>query len=151
MKHLFSIIIVLLLVSCSLKSKAEKEIEAIPVTIELLRFDTIFGKATENDLPKLKAKYPEFFPIQYHDSVWFNRINDTLQKQLFEEVIRKYPKNNNLEEQFTSLFQHIKYYFPIIKIPKVITSIDYVDYKNKVILAEENLLISLDTFIPVMM
>jgi gliding motility-associated lipoprotein GldB len=147
MKHLFSIIIVLLLASCSSEKKTEKEIEAIPVTIELLRFDTIFGKATENDLPKLKSKYPEFFPKQYHDSVWFNRINDTFQKQLFEEVIRKYPTNENLEEQFTSLFQHIKYYFPIIKIPRVITSIDFVDYKNNVILTDENLLVSLDTYL----
>lgn len=147
MKHLFSILLVLILVSCSSKDKTEKEIEAIPVDIELLRFDEVFGSATVADLPKLKSNYPKFFPAQFHDSIWENRINDTLQQQLYKEVIKTFPLNEDLNNEFTSLFKHIKYYFPAVPVPTISTSIDYVDYKNKVILSEEDLLISLDTYL----
>jgi len=147
MKYIFTIIVMLLLLSCSSKNKTEKEIEAIPVDIELIRFDYVFGTATVNDLSNLKSKYPDFFPRQFHDSVWINRMNDTLQQQLFKEVDKKFPVNGALKNQFNSFFQHIKYYFPIVSIPQVITSIDYVDYKNKVILTDEKLLVSLDTYL----
>ena len=132
---------------CSNISKTEKEIENIPIDLEILRFDKVFGKATINDLPDLKNSYPLFFPKQYHDSIWIKKINDTLQRQLYSEVEKKYPTNEIIEDELISLFQHIEYYFPTFEVPSVVTLTSDVDYKNKALLADSLLIISLDTYL----
>jgi gliding motility-associated lipoprotein GldB len=140
-------IILLIVIGCDRSSSLEKEIENIPIDMEVIRFDTIFGQATENNLPDLKRSYPYFFPEQYHDSIWIKKMNDTLQKQLNEEVLKAYPFNEEFEDQLLSLFQHIEYYFPAFEIPVVVTLTSDVDYRNKVLLAENMLMISLDTYL----
>ena len=147
MKKYLIVIILILVFSCATKSDAEKEIEEISIDIELVRFDKIFGTAKVDDIPDLKKQYPSFFPEQYHDSIWVKKIQDTLQRQLFAEVIKKFPSEDQLEEDLTVLFQHITYYFPQTKTPLVVTTTSDVDYRNKIILSDEFLIISLDTYL----
>ncbi|MGV6827998.1 MAG: gliding motility lipoprotein GldB [Flavobacteriales bacterium] len=128
-------------------SKLEKKIAATPIEFELVRFDRIFGTASPEDLPQLKQRYPEFFPKKYNDSIWINRMQDTLQQQLFSEVMKVFPDQEKLRTPLKSLFQHIDYYFPEFKTPRVYTNIDFVDYRNKVLLSEPNLIILLDTYL----
>ena len=146
-KFLLFTTVFLLLLSCDSNSKVEKEVEKISVELELIRFDKIFGKAKITDLPNLKRQYPLFFPARFADSIWEQRITDTLQQQLNNAVLEVFPSEENLEEEMQSLFQHIKYYFSDFTIPKVYTSTSDVDYKNKVLVADSILIIELDTYL----
>ena len=144
---LFPLFFVLFFVSCNKRSDLEKEIEKIPMEIEFIRFDKEFAAASTDDLPQLKATYPLFFPQQYNDSVWVEKLTDTLQVQLEQEVFKSFPDNSELEDVLVPLFQHIKYYFPKFEAPKVVTTTSDVDYRNKVILADSLLIIALDTYL----
>ncbi len=148
MKNFLLITIVLSgLLSCNSNSEVEKEIEKISVDVELIRFDKIFGKATIKDLPDLKRQFPLFFPERFADSIWEQRVTDTLQQQLNEAVLEVFPSEEKLEDELFSLFQHIKYYFPNFIIPKVYTATSDIDYKNKVLVADSILILELDTYL----
>lgn len=141
------LVIGLIFTSCNNQSQLEKEIEKIPMEVEIIRFDKEFAATTPQTLSKIKSEYPLFFPRQYHDSVWIDKLTDTLQIQLEEEVIKVFPDNNDLEQTLVPLFQRIKYYFPKFRAPKVVTTTSDVDYRNKVILADSMLIIGLDTYL----
>ncbi len=137
----------LIVVACQNKSKVEAEIENIPIDVEVVRFDKKFASASPEDLPRLKEEFPAFFPQQYHDSIWVQKMTDTLQEQLESEVIKTFPTETELRETLVPLFQHIKYYFPKFKTPRVVATTSDVDYRNKVILADSLLIIALDTYL----
>ena len=59
---------------------------------EIIRFDKVFGNSDMDDLQDLKSRFPIFFPKQYHDSIWKIKMNDTLTRQLFAEVIKRVKK-----------------------------------------------------------
>lgn len=147
MKHWVLVLFGVLLFSCNNESKIEKEIEKIPMDVEIIRFDKEFAKATTADLPNLKIEYPAFFPKQYNDSIWLEKLTDTLQDQLEIEVAKTFPKDEALEDVLVPLFQHIKYYFPKFTTPVVVTATSDVDYRNKVILADKMLIIGLDNYL----
>jgi hypothetical protein len=75
------------------------------------------------------------------------KMNDTLTRQLFAEVIKKYPEESKLTEELRTLFKHIKYYYPTFKVPNVITANSDVDYKNKIFLSDQMLIVSLDNYL----
>jgi len=146
-KFLLLILVTFLLVGCNSNSKVEQGIAKISVDFELIRFDKIFGNATVKDLPDLKSKYPLFFPERFDDSIWEQRMVDTLQLDLNEAVLDVFPSEEKIEEELQALFQHIKYYFEDFDTPKVYTTTSDVDYKNKVIVADSLLIIELDTYL----
>ncbi len=135
------------LLSCGQKGKTEKEIEAVEVDLKVIRFDKKFAEATPESLPRLKKEFPYLFPRQYNDEVWEEKLSDTIQQEINEEVNKAFPdfleETNNLQ----SFFQHVKYYFPEISIPVVITITSEVDYKNKVVVSKDKLFIALDTYL----
>lgn len=147
MKYTISLFLAILFFSCNDSNKVEKEIEKIPIEIEIRRFDKDFANATPADLPALKEEYPAFFPTQYNDSIWVQKLTDTLQIELDSEVIKTFPKDQQIEDVLVPLFQHIKYYFPKFEVPLVVTTTSDVDYRNKVILTESMLVIGLDNYL----
>ena len=144
---LFAFFLFLSLISCDSASKKEKEIEKVSVDFKTIRFDRLFAEAKPQSLPQLKHEFPFLFPQQYPDSVWVNKMKDTLQLEINREVAKKYPDFSEFEDQFYSLFQHVKYYFPDFKVPNVITVTSEVDYKNKTIYTGDYLFVSLDTYL----
>ena len=148
MKKLLSLFTLLVLLSsCDKKNKIEKEVEEIPVTINVERFDKIFYESPVENLQNVKQKYPYFFPAQTPDSVWVNKIKNPLNRELYSEVQKKYSNFEKVNSDLESLFQHIKFYFPETKTPKVITLISEMDYQNKAIYADSLVLISLDLYL----
>ena len=147
LKKLVFCCFVVLLVSCSAEDKREEEISNIPVKMELERFDRRFAEATADSLGSLKKDFPYLFPIQFSDSLWVEKMNDTIQLQLNAAVQTEFPDLQQTELELENLFQHIKYYFPQTKIPKVIILTSDVDYRNKVVWADSLLLVSLDTYL----
>ena len=133
--------------SCQDQSGLSKEIEKIPVDFKVERFDQKFARITPEELPQIKAEYPFLFPERFPDSVWIEKINDTIQQEINEEVGEIFSDFTSEEEQLHSLFQHIKYYYPSFEAPTVVTITSEVDYKNKVLLTPEYLFIALDTYL----
>ena len=142
---LFSLLVVLS--SCDKKNKIEKEVDEIPVTINVERFDKIFYESPVENLQNVKNKYPYFFPSQTPDSVWVNKIKNPLYRELYSEVQKKYSNFEKVNSDLEALFQHIKYYFPNTKTPKVVTLISEMDYQNKAIYTDSLVLISLDLYL----
>jgi gliding motility-associated lipoprotein GldB len=146
-RKILYLLLAVIVISCDSKSKLEKEIEQVPVDFEVVRFDQKFANVTAETLPQLKAEYPFLFPERFTDSVWLERINDSIQQELNTEVTNTFQDFTAEEDKLHSLFQHIKYYFPQFEAPTVITITSEVDYRNKVLLAEPYLFISLDTYL----
>ncbi|GGK11271.1 gliding motility lipoprotein GldB [Yeosuana aromativorans] len=148
MKKIISLLSVLILITaCKKEDKVEAEIAKIPMHVNIERFDKLFSEASANDLPKLKSQYPFMFSEKYSDSFWVARMQDTLQIKLFKEVAKKFPDFNEEQQDIEALFQHIKYYFPEFKPPRVITTTSFVDYRNRVIVTDTIALISIDNYL----
>lgn len=144
---LLSCILSLMFFSCNKKSAVEKKIEALPVQIKIDRFDQVFFESSPKDLQKIKKRYPFFFPEGIPDSVWVNKINNPLWRELFAEVQKKYKKSETIEAELEKVFKHIKFHFPKTKSPKVYTVIAEMDYDNKVIYADSLVIISLEMYL----
>ncbi len=141
------IILFCFLYSCKNESKAEKEIAEIPISIEIERFDQLFASLTEENLPNLKANYQFLFSKKYADTTWINKSKDTIQLELNREVANAFSDLSKEKEYLHKLFQHIKFYFPEIKEPRVVTITSDVDYRNKVVLSKGLIIIALDTYL----
>jgi gliding motility-associated lipoprotein GldB len=141
-----SLLLILFLFSCE-EDRVKNEIEAVEVDVEFKRFDRIFAEAEARDLPKLKDDFPYLFPMQYADSIWIQKMEDTLQIEIQNEVVKVFPDFEKQQADIELFYKHLKYYFPKFKVPTVVTLAEQVDYKNKVILTDEYLLISLDNYL----
>jgi len=145
---LITIVCSLVLLSCDQKSKVEKAIEETPVqAIRVERFDKLFFETSPNDLSKLKKQYPYFFSPQINDTVWTNKMAAPIWREVYAEVEKKYPTSEGIQNSVEALVQHMKYYFPKTKTPKVITLISDMDYNNKAIYADSLILISLELYL----
>jgi len=141
------ILICFFLFSCDKKSKTEEEVGEISVNIEVERFDKAFFETNPKDLGKIKNKYPLFFPVGNVDSIWLEKMQNPLWRDLYKEVQKNYADFEPEKESFQKLFQHIKYYFPQTKIPKVITVIAEMDYNNKIIYADTIVVVALELYL----
>lgn len=146
-KIVFIITLLFILVSCDKKSKSEKAVEAIPVKIEVERFDKLFFETPPKDLGKLKKEFPFFFPKNTTDKVWLEKMKNPLWRELYTEVEKKYSNFEPIQKELETLFKHIKYNFPKTPTPTVITVISEMDYTNKVIYADSLLIISLELYL----
>jgi gliding motility-associated lipoprotein GldB len=145
---LLPIVFCLLFCSCEQKNKIEKAIEETPVeSIKVERFDKQFFETAPGDLSKLKKQYPYFFSPQINDTVWTNKMTAPIWREVYAEVEKKYPTSEGIQNEVEALVQHMKYYFPKTKTPKVITLISDMDYTNKAIYADSLVLISLELYL----
>jgi gliding motility-associated lipoprotein GldB len=133
--------------SCNDDSKLEKEIANIEVDFVVERFDKAFLEAEPKDLSTLKKAYPFLFSKHTPDSVWVNRLSDTLHNEILEEVNTTFNDFKDTKEELTSLFQHIKYYDKVFSVPRVVTLTNYVQYRNNVIVTDSIALVALDNYL----
>lgn len=133
--------------SCNQKSKVEKAIEEIPITVRVVRFEKDFFEAKPADLPQLKANYPFFFPAEYPDAVWIDKMQNPQWRELYEAVKNRFSDFSKPTEEIEDLFQHIQYYFPKTITPTVYTVIGEMDYNNKAIYANDKLIIALELYL----
>lgn len=143
----FLIVLLLFFNACKEDDQLESEISKMDVEVKIERFDLAFAHANPADLPKLKEAYPFLFSERINDSIWIDRINDSLQKELSDEVEKTFANFDDVRDNIESLFQHLKYYDKTFKVPRVITVTSDVDYRNKTIVTDTIVLISLDTYL----
>jgi gliding motility-associated lipoprotein GldB len=145
---LLPIVFCLLFCSCDQKNKVEKAIEETSVDeIKVERFDKQFFETSPKDLSNLKKKYPYFFSPQINDTVWINKMTAPIWREVYAEVEKKYASTDGIQNEVEALVQHMKYYFPKTKTPKVITLISDMDYTNKAIYADSLVIISLELYL----
>lgn len=147
MRKIVILLILVSMFSCDKTSNEEKEISKIDVNFEIERFDLIFGETSKEELPKLKKAYPFLFSKRIPDSIWENRLVDSLQIELRNEVKKAFENTKDQQLEIEKLFQHLKYYNPTFREPRVITVISDVDYRNKVKVTDSIVLIGLDTYL----
>ena len=147
LKASFCIVLIGFFSSCSDENALEAEINLIPVTIDIDRFDLKFYNATPEEYVELKKSYPYLFPEQFPDSIWVKRQRDSIQTLLHAEIKNVYPSLDPVKEELVSLYKHIKYYFPQIQDPHIVTVVNNVDYQSKTVFADSLLIISLDTYL----
>ncbi|WP_348797812.1 gliding motility lipoprotein GldB [Flavobacterium adhaerens] len=146
--YLLPLVFCFLFWSCDQKSKVEKAIEEIPVEeIKVERFDKQFFETAPDELYKLKKQYPYFFSPNINDTVWLNKMKEPIWREVYSEVQKKYSNSDGIQKEVEDLVQHIKYYFPKAKTPKVITLISDMDYSNKAIYADSLVIISLELYL----
>jgi len=130
------------------KTKLDHEVEQIPMEVTVVRFDQEFYTGKDEDFQQLKAKYPYMFPAGVADADWLEKKQDTIFKELYEEVNKSYADLKSLPEELKHLFQYIKYYYPEESDhKKIITVLSEVDVAAKAIYADTLALVSLDTYL----
>ena len=88
-KYLFLVVFCLFILSCDKKNKVESTVTAIPLEVKVERFDKIFFETPPQDLEKVKKQFPFFFPPGNDDSVWLEKMQDPLWRELYTEVQKK--------------------------------------------------------------
>ncbi|WP_298513855.1 gliding motility lipoprotein GldB [uncultured Kordia sp.] len=146
MKKILYFCLLILAVGCAEENALEKEIAAIPIDMNVVRFDQVFLDAKPSDLPKLKEAYPLFFPSSVPDSTWIYTMNDPLQKELKTQIDEVFTDFATVHQDIKSLLQHIEFYFPEYDQPQVFT-VTSEDYRKKVILHQDMILIALNTYL----
>ncbi|MGC6479027.1 MAG: gliding motility lipoprotein GldB [Flavobacteriaceae bacterium] len=131
---------------CKNISSEEVEIRQLEMPTQWSRFELEFHKSEADQIPALKQNFPYLFPAKFNDSIWYTRQKDSLQLLLVEAVEEKFPSLDFLEADLKHLFQHVKYEFPDLQPPHLITLVNNVDYQSKTVYADSLLLISIDTY-----
>jgi len=137
----------ILVYSCKKEKKIPQEILSIKAPVSIERFDQDFSNLSPQNLDSLQLKYPFLFPKKYTQEFWLKKSKDTLQQEIINEIHTAFPNTNNLEKELELLYKHLIFYYPTIKVPQTVSLISEVDYKNRILLRKELLLIALDCYL----
>ncbi|GGI55760.1 gliding motility lipoprotein GldB [Winogradskyella haliclonae] len=147
LKHVVFNLLLLLFWTCQNENVLEKEIAQVDVDFTVERFDEVLLNTDAEKLPKVKETFPFLFPKYIADSSWIERIKDDLQQQMFSEGKHVFGDFKIQRKEIERFFQHIKYYDKTFKLPRVITVADYVDYRNKLVLQNDLLIINMMNYL----
>ncbi|HVE62060.1 MAG TPA: hypothetical protein VNA26_09580 [Chitinophagaceae bacterium] len=139
LRLLFLSVIIIFISSCS-NDKNKPDVSDIKIDLQVLRFEKDFFKIDINnissELARLEKTYPTFLPI-YMKYVLGLENDSTNEKQvkffieqsrfLIDSTQKKYRDFGDIEEDLTSAFKFVKYYYPDYQTPKIITLIGPVD------------------------
>ena len=139
--------LILFLNSCQNETTKTIDTSNIEVDFEINRFEIDFYEFGKENLQNLKQKYPPLFPTETPDSIWFAKINDKDEQELYLESQKLYKDFSKTEDELTSLFKHIVYYHKGFKSPNVTTVLTNIDYQYRVIYNDPFLLISIDAYL----
>lgn len=134
-------LIIILFISCSDTKVSEQNI------LKIERFEKIFYESDSSSISEVKSKYPFFFPDNFSDEIWINRLNDPIQREIYNEILYKYDDILLLEKRITDFFINSSKAFELTISPRLITVNTDVDYRNRIILTDSILLIGLDNYL----
>ena len=117
------------------------------VEVKIERFEDIFFKSNANNLYNVKENFSFLFPPQYEDQIWIDRLKDTIQNQLYNEVNLSFGDFSDQQSLIESFYSNYLGYDSEYKIPRLITLTTDVDYRKKIILTDSLLLIGLDNYL----
>ena len=149
MKKIFSVALLVLLMSCNKNNKIQDKAEEMQIAIEVDRYDKAFFESKPSDLLKLKQQYPYFFPQSVSDTALIEKMTNPMWRELYKEVEKRYDNFDLEKEGIENIFKYIKFYYPKTQVPKVTTVIQDMDPEYKVIYAADRnmLIISLELYL----
>ncbi|WP_298898071.1 gliding motility lipoprotein GldB [uncultured Psychroserpens sp.] len=133
--------------SCKNEDALENEISKIETNIVIERFDRAFANTKSDQLETLKKAFPFLFSKRTPDSIWINRMNDTIQKELHQATHATFGDFKEESNDIEALFQHLKYYDKTFSEPKVVTLTNFVKYREKLIVTDTIVLIAIDNYL----
>jgi len=134
-------LIIIFIVSCAETKDPSKNL------LKIERFEKVFYESDTSSIDQIKEIYPFFFPSNFSDEIWVRRLNDPIQREIYNEILYQYDDISSLQIQITKFFQNTDKYFDSILKPRLITVNTDVDYRNRIILADSILLIGLDNYL----
>ena len=117
------------------------------VEIEVERFENIFSASDINSLAKVKQDFPFLFPSQFEDQIWIDRLSDTIQNEIYNEVKLSFRDFSIQKKSIQLFYDNYSKYNTEYNIPRIITLTTDVDYRKKIILTDSLLLIGLDNYL----
>jgi len=140
-------ILFLLVIGCQEDNDLVVDVSGIPIQVEIRRFDLDFYGKTGEQLPAIKQKYPYMFPARVPDSIWVNKMQDSLLLDLKTQVDSVFPDMSAYKSKIANVYKHIKYYFPQFNEPPVVTLYSDWNYLKKAVYVDSLELLALDSFL----
>lgn len=138
--------ILLVLAGCeSRQSRLEEQISAVTIQLEVIRFDRLFAQAGDTGLAGLMERYPYMFPGP--DSIWSAKLQDSLQLEIQQQVDSVFGDFGSDRKRIESLYRHIRYYFPDMPLPSLMTVTSDVQYRSRVLWTDSLALVGLDNYL----
>ncbi len=117
------------------------------IEIELERFEEVFFTSDIDNLNNVKKDFPFLFPTQFENQIWIDRLTDTIQNEIYNEVKKSFfdfsIQKNSLQDFYGNYLKYDSSY----QIPRIITLTTDVDFRKKIILTDSLLLIGLDNYL----
>jgi gliding motility-associated lipoprotein GldB len=158
-KSLAIILFVFFILSGCKDNPLDLDTSDIQIDIKVQRLEKeLFSGIDEPKLDSLKVKYGDFFARFVQDIIRAGYIedpgllpnlaffiNDNEMKEVYGDVIAKYPSFTAFEDEFKNAFKRYRYYFPDKKVPDIVT---YVSGFNYALAANDSTLgVGLDFFL----
>ncbi len=144
-----------ILTSCqSDKDSSDVDISGIDIQIDIQRFDKeMMQLRSKNDIAAFLKKNEKFvnlyYQTSYQDTALINRLhliaNNQFTREFYDETIQSFGDLNDLKEQLTTAFKHIKFYYPDFKAPQIITTFSALDLE--LVVSDNMIIIPLETFL----
>jgi len=134
-KLIVTLLTLIILSSCG--NNHGPDVSGIKVDASIARFDRDFFSADTNhivqSLGEVQKKYPYFF-TDFIQNIVIGSSSDTVHglpvllnayisnsRPLYDSVQKKFPELGDIEEQMKKGFQHVKYYYPSYKVPRLVS------------------------------
>jgi hypothetical protein len=128
----FAVFFILFLSGCK-NNRLDIDISEIDVKLDIRRFEVDLFEHKLNDYGSFIAKYPSFLNdythailgFQGNDTDAFNQLmlfkTDPNAKKMYGFVKAKFNDFSTYEKELTDAYKHVRYYFPNVKIPTIVT------------------------------
>jgi hypothetical protein len=117
------------------------------VNVKIERFEDLFFNNSSEDLSLLKDEYSFLFPSQYNNQVWLDKQNDSLQREIFYQVKKRFNDFSKQKKEIESFYFNYKKLDSNYVIPRIITLTTDVDFRKNIILTDSLLLLGLDNYL----
>ncbi|MCH1547488.1 MAG: DUF2268 domain-containing putative Zn-dependent protease [Flavobacteriaceae bacterium] len=119
----------------------------LDVNVKIERFEDLFFNNSSEDLSLLKDEYSFLFPSQYNNQVWLDKQNDSLQREIFYQVKKRFNDFSKQKKEIESFYFNYKKLDSNYVIPRIITLTTDVDFRKNIILTDSLLLLGLDNYL----
>ena len=114
--------------------------------VEIVRFEKEFYNSDEKELDDLIDEYPFLFPDQFSKTTWINKINDSIENDLYNYSLIEFKDYNFNSNQVQSIFHNANNILDNFKTPTLITLISKSDFNERIIYSGPYLFISLNLY-----
>lgn len=161
MKNRLFIIILFLtaFVSCSKSDGYKKKLmvpyqKVEPLEVNVIEFNKVlFGLDTANFEEAYRAILPQYSELLYEDpneeeiKYLKDFVTDTFILRINKLVNETFPDISLVADEVKGVYQHVRYYYPEIKIPTTFTGVSGVYYNRPISIGTESVMIGLDIYL----